>query len=131
MFHVKRFTSKNQKLGLLGEGIATNFLKNKGFSIIDRNYTKKFGEIDIISKKDGIIFFSEVKSVSQNLSTDVFDGYRPEDMVHYKKRQKLKLTIKNYLAKAGDIDWQFNVICILIDQNTRRARVKVIEDIVL
>jgi len=56
--------SKSRKTGDLGESIACRFLINKGFSIVERNYLKKWGEIDIIAKKDGKAHFIEVKSVS-------------------------------------------------------------------
>ncbi len=60
--------SEKRKIGDLGEGISCNYLKNKGFSIIDRNYWKPWGEIDIIASKKGVIHFVEVKTVTQSLN---------------------------------------------------------------
>ena len=60
----KIFTSETQKTGEIGENIAVKFLMKHGFSILDRNYTKKWGEIDIVAEKDNKISFIEVKSVS-------------------------------------------------------------------
>ena len=51
LLHVKRFTSKTQKIGEIGEKIAEMFLVKHGFTIIDRNFTHKLGEIDIIAQK--------------------------------------------------------------------------------
>lgn len=42
--------NNNIKIGNLGENIACNFLEKKGFKIIERNYRKKWGEIDIIAQ---------------------------------------------------------------------------------
>jgi len=56
---MKRFTSESQKTGELGEGIAAKFLVKQGFSIIERNYTLKTGEIDIITTKDGSLGFGK------------------------------------------------------------------------
>ena len=53
----KVFTSDSQRTGEIGENIAVRFLMKHGFSILERNYTKKWGEIDIIAKKDGKIYF--------------------------------------------------------------------------
>lgn len=83
---VKMPTNKvnNKKIGDLGEQIATKFLKNKGFQIPERNYWRKFGEIDIVAlsqaqarrtSRNGqnagvthvtkeVVHFVEVKSVS-------------------------------------------------------------------
>lgn len=60
--------TKKQTIGDLGEGIVCNYLKNKGFRIIERNYWKPWGELDIIAQKDGILHFIEVKAVTQNYS---------------------------------------------------------------
>ena len=62
----KVFTSEKQKIGEIGENIAVKFLMKHGFSVIDRNYTKKWGEIDIIAKKSEKLYFVEVKSVSRD-----------------------------------------------------------------
>ena len=60
----KVFTSETQKTGEIGENIAVKFLVKQGFSILNRNYTKKWGELDIVAEKAGKIHFIEVKSVS-------------------------------------------------------------------
>src|SRR3989344_7839225 len=88
----------NKKAGDLGEEIAAKYLKNKGFSIIERNYRKKWGEIDIVARGTGnsepnanvsyetleIVHFVEIKSVSyetkQMLEWAVsHETYRPEE----------------------------------------------------
>ncbi|ELI0034280.1 YraN family protein, partial [Campylobacter coli] len=46
--------------GILGEDKACDFLKKQKFEILKRNFRSKFGEIDIIAKKDGILHFIEV-----------------------------------------------------------------------
>lgn len=48
--------------GKLAEDFAVRLLKDKGYSVIDRNFKSKFGEIDIIALKDGILIFVEVKA---------------------------------------------------------------------
>jgi len=45
----------NRKTGNLGEDLACRYLKIKGFEIIERNYWKKYGEIDIVAKNIGKI----------------------------------------------------------------------------
>lgn len=63
LFHVKQFTSKTQKIGEIGEKIAEMFLVKHGFTVIERNFTHKLGEIDLVAKKSGKLYFFEVKSI--------------------------------------------------------------------
>jgi len=62
--------TEKRRLGDIGENIACDFLKKRGFEILDRNYLKKWGEIDIVARKDSVIHFVEVKSVSRELHPD-------------------------------------------------------------
>jgi len=52
----------SREIGNIAENKAINFLETQSFFIIDRNFYTKFGEIDIIAKKDDILHFVEVKS---------------------------------------------------------------------
>ncbi len=63
LLHVKQFTSKTQKIGEIGEKIAEMFLVKHDFTVIDRNFTHKLGEIDLVAKKDEKLYFFEVKSI--------------------------------------------------------------------
>lgn len=125
--------TEKQKIGRLGEDIATKYLQNKGFSIICRNYRKKCGEIDIIAKKEGITHFIEVKTVSGFTSSET-DKYRPEDNVHPDKLRRLARTIQLYLFEKpvhGDPDWIFDVITVRVDTDTKKACVELIPNIVI
>ena len=89
-----------KKIGVLGENMACRFLVKQGFKILDRNYSKKWGEIDIVAKKDKIFRFIEVKTVvSSSSSADKYatDRYRPEENVHYQKLKRLSRVIQTYL----------------------------------
>ena len=52
----------SREIGNVAEDKAVEFLENNGYKIINRNFYTKFGEIDIIAKKDNILHFIEVKS---------------------------------------------------------------------
>ena len=54
-------------IGKIGENKACEYLKNKGYRIIDRNYREKFGEIDIIAvSRDLTLVFVEVKTIDKS-----------------------------------------------------------------
>ena len=119
----------NRLIGNQGEDIACEWLKKHNFLIIDRNYLKKWGEIDIVATKDNIIQFIEVKSV-----TGDGKGHRPEENVHEMKTRRLKRVIQTYLSerKYGlDAQFKFHVVLVYMNENTRRAKVTMLENIIL
>lgn len=51
-----------RSIGTYGEDLACDYLKNKGYIILDRNFHSRRGELDIIAKCKNILVFVEVKS---------------------------------------------------------------------
>ncbi|TKX33798.1 YraN family protein [Campylobacter taeniopygiae] len=91
--------------GIKGEDKACIFLKKHNFTILERNFHSKFGEIDIIAIKDDILHFIEVKFTQNN-----YDVYERFD---YNKYQKIIKTIEVYLLKKRlNHDFQVDLICI-------------------
>jgi putative endonuclease len=134
----KVFTSESQKIGEIGEGIGVKFLVKHGFTVIERNYTKKWGEIDIIAEKTNKIYFIEVKSVSRETLPDVShetsDGYRAEDNMHPWKLKRMSRTIQTYLLSRNvpeNKEWQVDLLVVYLDMKEKKARVKVVNDIIL
>lgn len=133
----KVFTSKTQKIGEIGENIAVKFLMKHNFLIKERNYTKKWGEIDIIAERENTLYFIEVKSVSRNLSTvsqETLDQYKAEDNMHPWKLKRLSRTIQTYLLSKkidDDINWQVDLIVVFLDLENKKAKIKKIEDLIL
>ncbi|MDD3044301.1 MAG: YraN family protein [Candidatus Delongbacteria bacterium] len=103
--------SDNKKTGDRGESIASQFLEDNGYRIIDRNFRySTFGEIDIIAKKDGVLIFVEVKTYK----TEEFG--EPLLLVNHKKQQKIRKLAQIYMLQKhiDDIDCRFDVIGIKI-----------------
>lgn len=134
----KVFTSASQKTGEIGENIAVKFLMKRGFSILDRNYTKKWGEIDIVAEKADKLHFVEVKSVSRetlaDISHETLDQYHPEDNMHPWKLKRLARTIQTYLLSQKvpeSKEWQVDLLVVLLSLKDKKARIRVVEDIIL
>jgi putative endonuclease len=130
----KVFTSETQKTGEIGENIAVKFLMKHNFLILDRNYTKKWGEIDIIAEKSNKIYFIEVKSVTRDTLENIKDDYRAEDNMHPWKMKRLSRTIQTYLLHKkvpDDKEWQVDLLVVYLDLKAKKARVKVVSDIIL
>jgi putative endonuclease len=136
---MKNITEK-RKTGNLGEDIACRFLMKQGFNVIERNYLKKCGEIDIVAKNKNRLHFIEVKSVSCETVSSVSgetskDGeFRPEDNVHPWKLQRLAKTVQIYLTEKDvphETNWQFDVITVYIDKKRLVSKVSILENVVL
>lgn len=91
----------NKNLGDAGEQRATDFLIEKGYKIIDRNWRTKDGEIDIIAEKDEIIVFVEVKT----LPNCTYDMIQRE--INYQKQQRILKTTKRFLINHREYNNKF------------------------
>lgn len=125
----KVFTSKTQTLGKLGEDIACRYLSSQGHEVKEKNHTRKWGEIDIISKKENKLYFIEVKSKSTTgLSSKTKEQTKemiPEENVHPMKIERFMRTIQTYLAeKQYEGDWEAIVLAVLIDTQEKSSFVR-------
>ncbi len=99
----------HNELGKLGEAAALEFLKKKGHDILVCNYRYGRAEIDIISKENGILIFTEVKT----RSSEAF-GY-PEESVTRKKIKLVKEAAEQYMYENGhDGELRFDIVSVLI-----------------
>jgi putative endonuclease len=136
-------TAKRQT-GDTGEGVACKYLEQKGFRILERNYLRPWGEIDIVAQNAQGIRFVEVKSVTREtgegsespfaIGKKINTGFRPEDNVHPAKLKRLHRAIQTYLIDhkvSHETLWQIDVACVYLDFSTRRARVELLENVIL
>jgi len=104
--------------GNKAEAEAMRFLQHKGFVIIKNNFYSRFGEIDIIASKEGVLHFVEVKSGADYESA--ISNITPS------KLQKILKTAEVYLKKNGlDLDYTIDAIIIT------SSGIELIEDITL
>ena len=96
-------------LGKIGEDLAVSLLYAEGYTILDRNFRSHYGELDIVCKKDDIVYFVEVKT----RTSDTFGD--PGEAVGFTKRRRMRKTAEYYLMKHRiDPDVMFKVVEILI-----------------
>jgi putative endonuclease len=88
------------KTGATGENLAAEFLKAKGFEIVERNYRFKHAEIDLIVQRENWLIFVEVKT-----RTSTSYG-QPEDFVDYSKGRKMFEAAEEYIFTT---DWQGHI----------------------
>ena len=100
--------------GIQGETLAKQFLRDKKYSILEKNYTTKIGEIDIIAKKDDIIVFVEVKARNSKRFG------MPRESVTIYKQNKIRKVATLYLLKRklSNAKVRFDCIEVLGDTVT-------------
>ena len=117
--------------GQTGEQVAANFLKEKGYEILDMNFQndsgRRLGEIDIIAKdaKTGEIVFVEVKTRDYAKYSQTL----PEENITYQKLRKLAKIATIYLRqkRLDDCSYRFDAISVWLDYSTRMAKIKHIQ----
>lgn len=131
---IKKDKSFNKLVGNKGEGVAAKFLKNLGYRIVQRNYRRRIGEIDIIAFKNNVIHFFEVKSVTRETSAgDISKNneYLPEEQVNFEKMLHMKRTIELFLYENEILDFniQINVLTVSFFISGEAPRINFIENV--
>ncbi|MCX6765414.1 MAG: YraN family protein [Candidatus Moranbacteria bacterium] len=124
---------KKEKLntGQLGEKIAAEYLKNKGYKVLEKNFKnplgRRLGEIDIIAKKNGEIVFVEVKT--RELSAG--DKSLPEENITKAKLHKLNKIALFYIKQenAWDKPYHFDALSVWIGENRKAFKISHLENI--
>src|SRR3989344_2442581 len=117
--------TNKQDLGQLGENIACRYLVEKRYKIIERNFRKKWGEIDIIAKApDKTLVFIEVKTIMQynNNSVNSNSDITAEDQLTKSKLQKLQRTASLFAGHYTELindekGWQIDLLALTIKEN--------------
>lgn len=107
---------KTKLLGKLGESLASDYLKAKGYNILKTNYFSNYGEIDIIVQIHRIIIFVEIKTRSSNIDTCL-------NSVSKRKQKKIIRTALIFIEENPqyeDFQFRFDVIAIAIKNNSRK-----------
>lgn len=129
----------NQKseIGKLGEDLACAYLKDKQYKIIERNFRKPWGELDIIAKQNnGTLVFIEVKTmrsryarsrearqIENNAANNAaIAELKPEDNLTNSKLTKLKRTAYLYANENPKLvndekGWQIDLLAITLSNN--------------
>ena len=124
-----------KEIGNLGESVACEYLKRRGFSILDRNYVKKTGELDIIAEREGTLHFVEVKTVlaeefplAENKGEDRYD---PSLNLHQAKVRKVARTGEWYvLEKRWEGEWQVDGALVWLRRRDGVGRINYLPQIV-
>ena len=100
------------RVGVEGEQIAAEYLESHGMRVVERNFSARCGEIDIVARDDDYLVFVEVKSRM---------SYRygvPSVAVNKEKQKKIVKTAQYYLMAKGcvDVNVRFDVVEVFADK---------------
>ncbi len=110
----------------MGEELAKDYLRSKGFKIVESQYFARVGEIDIVAERGGRLHFVEVKT----RSSDIFGT--PEEAMTKTKMERIRKAVGLYLLKnkITHQNYQIDLVAINLDWNTHKASVRYVEGVV-
>jgi putative endonuclease len=113
-----------KELGDIGEKLARDFLKKKGYKIRETNFRCREGEIDIIARKKDCLVFVEVRTKTGT------DFGSPEESVTIAKKERLIASALAYLNSHKDLpkSWRIDFIAVELDQKGKASRIELIEN---
>jgi putative endonuclease len=99
---------KHHHIGAWGEEIASQYLEDKGYQILARNWRTPEGEVDLVAQEGETLVFVEVKTRTGR------DFGWPEDSITRTKMRRLQRSALLYLSdhELIDIMWRIDVIAI-------------------
>lgn len=109
-----------QNLGAKGESLALQFLRKNGYKIIARNFSCRFGEIDLIARQEKVTVFIEVKT----RGSDSFG--LPQEAINKEKIKHLWQSAQFYIKKHAhsDGEFRFDLVAIILGETPKFNLIK-------
>lgn len=105
----------NRATGLFGEDLAAKALQDKGYLILERNFSNRFGEIDIIAKDKDVLVFIEVKTKTGR------DFGLPEEMITRNKLQRVQKMAVIYL-NGQNLPCRIDIVAVVLSASNELLR---------
>jgi len=110
-------TTNRRRIGTYGEDIACHYLQQAGLCIIDRNWQRAGGEIDLIATDGSVLVFVEVRT----RSTRSFGS--AEESVDWRKQRQVRKMATLYLSeqRRGYRQFRFDVVAVYLTGRERKV----------
>ena len=117
---------KRRDTGALGERLAKDFLKKRGYHILETNYRCPEGEIDIVAKHKDFLVFIEVRTKTS------LDFGSPEESITATKKSHMRATAFHYLQAHNDLpqQWRIDMVAVELSQSGKLSRIELVENAV-
>ncbi|MGA9173468.1 MAG: YraN family protein [Thermoactinomyces sp.] len=114
---------RRKEVGRLGENIAAHMLLEKGYVIVERNWTSRLGELDLIAQKDQQLVVVEVRTTCGGRY-----GYGFQS-VDFRKQQKVRRLAIQYIQQKQleHLPVRFDVVSVLLDRELNPLQIEHIE----
>ena len=126
--------ANHNDIGRSGEDITATFLMKHGFTVLERNYRTKVGEIDIVALKNTKLHFVEVKSVSvPDISNIQHILISPTEHLTDAKWSNIVKSVEVYQHHRhtdSKTHLQIDLACVYIQEDIRQGRVEIIQNII-
>ena len=115
---------KRRDVGILGEKLANDFLKKRGYHIWETNYRCHGGEIDIIARHKDSLAFIEVRT-----KTSLEFG-SPEESITPTKMERLRAATSHYRQTHDNLPplWRIDVVAVELNKRGKLSRIELIQD---
>ncbi len=117
---------KRRDTGILGEKLAKDFLKKRGYHILETNYRCPEGEIDIVARHKDYLVFTEVRT-----KTSLEFG-SPEESITPAKKERMKAAAFHYRQTHNNLpaSWRIDFVAVELNQKGKLLRVELFENAV-
>ena len=115
-----------RETGILGEKLAGDFLRERGYEILEANYRSPYGEIDLIARHKGYLVFVEVRTKKSR------EFGSPEESITQTKKEHLTATAWHYLESQESPPqlWRIDAVAVELDRQNQPLRIEIIENAV-
>jgi putative endonuclease len=115
-----------KQVGAYGERLAADFLRKKGYRILETNFRCKAGEVDIVAKHKKSLVFVEVRTKTSN------EYGTPEESVTFSKKEKLIACALSYLSIHDDdsSSWRVDFVGVEVETDGKPRRIEITENVI-
>jgi len=112
-----------KQTGALGEKIAQDFLKKRGYRIVETNYRCRRGEIDIVARKKDCLIFVEVRTKRS------LEFGSPEESITQSKMSRMRASAAYYRQSHERLpeSWRIDLVAVVLDKMGKPTRVELVE----
>lgn len=110
-----------ESIGAVGERAAVRFLQARGFTLVARNVRTRGGEIDAVMRKEGVVYFVEVKTRREGNRTEAGGE------IAARKWRRMRRVISWYVTTHEIEEWRGLAVIVRISADERRAKISVLD----
>jgi putative endonuclease len=117
---------RRKDTGVLGEKLAGDFLRRRGYHILEANYRCPAGEVDLVARHKDFLVFIEVRTKrSHEFGT-------PEESITATKKERLRTVAAHYQQTHHNLPqlWRIDVVAVELNRKGKPSRIELIENAV-